>query len=167
MQSEPLLDHEPPAELTPLMRSPGSELESQAAGLGSLRKQQQSLQRGLSESQFTLQVQNADPGTRFSAHFEAFAANFHGLSALEIAAVVGAKKFLSQAAVQRLIGKIWTGEIVFWERLDVDSVKQPKLYSPRSVPSLLRPGAWSPANPRIQTSGSFLPASSTAVSQVF
>jgi hypothetical protein len=63
----------------------------------------------------------------------AFTSQFQGLNALEIAAVTEAKKFLSQAVVQRLIEKIWKGDIVFWERLDVDAVKEPRIYNPRFV----------------------------------
>jgi hypothetical protein len=66
-----------------------------------------------------------------STHTEAFAANFARLNALEIAAVVGAKKFLSQLVVQRLVERIWRGDIVFWERLDIHAVKEAHVYNPR------------------------------------
>lgn len=51
------------------------------------------------------------------------------LSALEIAAVGGAKKFLSQRPVQKIINGLWRGDIVFWETLSVNSVKKPRKYN--------------------------------------
>ena len=51
------------------------------------------------------------------------------LSALEIAAVGGAKKFLSQRPVQKVINGLWRGDIVFWETLSVNSVKRPRKYN--------------------------------------
>lgn len=56
---------------------------------------------------------------------------FEGMNALEIAAVSGAKKFLSQRVVQRIVYGIWSGKIVFWETLSVDSVKKARLYNKR------------------------------------
>lgn len=55
--------------------------------------------------------------------------DFVGLSALEIAAVADAKKFLSQRLVQKIIYGIWIGEIVFWETLSVNTIKKPQFYS--------------------------------------
>lgn len=51
------------------------------------------------------------------------------LSALEIAAVGGAKKFLSQRPVQKVINGLWRGDIVFWETLSINSVKRPRKYN--------------------------------------
>jgi hypothetical protein len=51
------------------------------------------------------------------------------LSALEIAAVGGAKKFLSQRPIQKVINGLWRGDIVFWETLSVNSVKRPRKYN--------------------------------------
>ncbi|KAF3035197.1 hypothetical protein E8E12_001158 [Didymella heteroderae] len=51
------------------------------------------------------------------------------LSALEIAAVGGAKKFLSQRPIQKVINGLWRGDIVFWETLSVNSVKRPRRYN--------------------------------------
>lgn len=51
------------------------------------------------------------------------------LSALEIAAVSGAKKFLSQRPIQKVINGLWRGDIVFWETLSVNSVKRPRKYN--------------------------------------
>jgi hypothetical protein len=58
-----------------------------------------------------------------------FASSFENLNALEIAAVSDAKKFLSQRVVQRIIESIWRGDIVFWETLSVNSIKQAKVYN--------------------------------------
>jgi hypothetical protein len=57
---------------------------------------------------------------------------FTGLSALEIAVIANAKKFLSQKVVQRIIDDIWRGEIVFWDTLSVHSKKSPKIHNKRS-----------------------------------
>ena len=54
---------------------------------------------------------------------------FIGLSALEIATIVHAKKFLSQRVVQRVIDDIWNGEIIFWDSLSVHSRKKPRLFN--------------------------------------
>ena len=59
---------------------------------------------------------------------DSFATSFENLNALEIAAVCGAKKFLSQRVVQRIVESIWRGDIVFWETLSADSVKEAKVY---------------------------------------
>lgn len=58
-------------------------------------------------------------------------ATFVGLNALEIAVIVGAKKFISQSSVQRIINGIWKGDIVFWESFSVDSKKRPQIYHKR------------------------------------
>jgi hypothetical protein len=58
-----------------------------------------------------------------------FASSFQNLNALEIAAVSDAKKFLSQRVVQRIIESIWRGDIIFWETLSVDSIKDAKVYN--------------------------------------
>lgn len=56
---------------------------------------------------------------------------FFGLSALEIAAIAEAKKFLSQKVVQKVIDNIWNGEIVFWDSLSVHSTKKPQFFNKR------------------------------------
>jgi hypothetical protein len=66
------------------------------------------------------------------------AEKFHGLNALEIAAVCGAKKFLCQKQVQRIINAIWTGDIVFWARLSADSQKKAQIYQPKSMDPFCR-----------------------------
>jgi hypothetical protein len=81
-----------------------------------------------------------------------FASAFINLNALEIAAVSGAKKFLSQRVIQRIIGDICKliasaslfcfsqlllrtelmigrGDIIFWETLSVRSEKKAKIYN--------------------------------------
>ena len=60
---------------------------------------------------------------------DGFASSFDNLHALEIAAVSGAKKFLSQRVIQKIIEKIWRGDIVFWETLSVGSEKGAKIYN--------------------------------------
>ncbi|KAF2473800.1 uncharacterized protein BDR25DRAFT_125097 [Lindgomyces ingoldianus] len=65
------------------------------------------------------------------SHSDNFASQFENLSALEIASVSDAKKFLSQRPVQKIINGVWRGDIVFWETLSVNSVKCPKLYNRR------------------------------------
>lgn len=57
---------------------------------------------------------------------------FAGLNALEIAVIVGAKKFISHESVQRIINGIWKGDIIFWESLSVDCKKKPQIYHKRS-----------------------------------
>ena len=52
------------------------------------------------------------------------AKQFVGLNALEIAAIVNAKIFLSQRAVQKIVNGIWCGEIVFWDSLSVQAKKK-------------------------------------------
>ena len=54
---------------------------------------------------------------------------FFGLSALEIATIAHAKKFLCQRVVQRVIDDIWNGEIVFWDSLSVYSRKRPQMFN--------------------------------------
>ncbi|KAL2051707.1 hypothetical protein ABVK25_008121 [Lepraria finkii] len=55
--------------------------------------------------------------------------SFIGLNALEIAAVLDAKQFLSQRVVQKVVDDIWNGRIMFWESLSVHSKKKAKIYN--------------------------------------
>jgi hypothetical protein len=64
-----------------------------------------------------------------NARFSSLTSQCENLSALEIAAVSGAKKFLSQRPIQKVINGLWRGEIVFWETLSVNSVKKPRKYN--------------------------------------
>ncbi|GIZ41595.1 hypothetical protein CKM354_000489400 [Cercospora kikuchii] len=57
-----------------------------------------------------------------------FASTFANLSALEIAAVAGAKKFLSQRSIQYIIYGLWRGDIVFWSDVSTHSRKEAKVY---------------------------------------
>lgn len=67
-----------------------------------------------------------------SGQGEGFAEPFMNLNTLEIAAVSGAKKFLSQRAVQDVVDGIWKGDIVFWDSLTPSTVKKPRFHSRRT-----------------------------------
>lgn len=54
-----------------------------------------------------------------------------GRSAVEIAAIANAKKFLSQIPVQKIVEDIWNGDVIFWESLSVHAVKKPRAYNKR------------------------------------
>ncbi|GLI78981.1 hypothetical protein PoHVEF18_007303 [Penicillium ochrochloron] len=58
---------------------------------------------------------------------------FFGLNALEVAAIAGAKRFLSQRVVQRVVNDIWNGEIVFWDSLTVHSIKKPHIFNRKTA----------------------------------
>ncbi|OBW68220.1 MAG: Alpha-glucuronidase [Aureobasidium pullulans] len=66
------------------------------------------------------------------------AEQFDGLNALEIAAVSGAKKFLCQKQVQRIINAIWTGDIMFWAKLSADTQKKAQIYQRKSMDPFCR-----------------------------
>lgn len=68
-----------------------------------------------------------------NTRFSSLTSQCENLSALEIAAVSGAKKFLGQRPVQKIINGVWRGDIVFWETLSVNSVKKPRKYNRRSA----------------------------------
>ena len=59
--------------------------------------------------------------------------SFVGLNALEVAAVAGAKTFLSQRIVQKTVDDIWNGHIIFWKSLSVHSKKKAKFYDKTRV----------------------------------
>lgn len=63
---------------------------------------------------------------------EGFAEPFMNLNTLEIAAVSGAKKFLSQRAIQDIVDGIWYGKIVFWNRLKINAIKKPRFHHKRT-----------------------------------
>ncbi|CAK7222903.1 hypothetical protein SBRCBS47491_005022 [Sporothrix bragantina] len=65
-------------------------------------------------------------------------APFVNLNALEIAAVADAKRFLSQNVVQKIITGIWNGDIVFWDRLEVNAIKKPRFYNPHTADPFAR-----------------------------
>jgi hypothetical protein len=66
------------------------------------------------------------------------AEQFDGLNALEIAAVSGAKKFLCQKQVQRIINAIWTGDIMFWNKLSADAQKKAQIYQRKNMDPFCR-----------------------------
>jgi hypothetical protein len=61
--------------------------------------------------------------------FGSLTSRCENLSALEIAVVGGAKKFLSQRPVQKVINDLWRGDVVFWGSLSVNSIKRPMKYN--------------------------------------
>lgn len=63
---------------------------------------------------------------------EGFSEPFMNLNTLEIAAVSGAKKFLSQRVIQDVVTGIWSGEIVFWDTLKVNAVKKPRFHNKKT-----------------------------------
>jgi hypothetical protein len=67
--------------------------------------------------------------TAANPRFGSLTSRCENLSALEIAVVGGAKKFLSQRPVQKVINDLWRGDVVFWESLSVNSVKRPMKYN--------------------------------------
>ena len=54
--------------------------------------------------------------------------DYQHLTALEIAAVCEAKKFMSQRAVQSIIDGLWKGDIMLWQTMNPDTVKRATLY---------------------------------------
>lgn len=54
--------------------------------------------------------------------------DYQQLNALEIAAVCEAKKFMGQRAVQRIIDGIWKGDIMLWQTMSPQTIKQATLY---------------------------------------
>lgn len=70
---------------------------------------------------------------RDSTNGSSMAAQFEGLNALEVAAVSGAKKFLSQKPIQRIINAIWKGDIIFWSNLRPGSTKRAQIYQRRTT----------------------------------
>ena len=69
------------------------------------------------ETPESLGPEEEDPTTRFV-----------GLNPLEIAVVVGAKKFLMQRRVQTIVNEIWCGDIVFWDSLNMRTKKKAQRY---------------------------------------
>jgi hypothetical protein len=63
---------------------------------------------------------------------------FVNLNALEIAAIADAKRFLSQAVVQKIVTGVWRGDIIFWDKLSVDAEKKPRFYNPRTADAFSR-----------------------------
>ncbi|KAH9882137.1 hypothetical protein J1614_001309 [Plenodomus biglobosus] len=67
------------------------------------------------------------------SRFSSLTSQCENLSALEIASVSGAKKFLGQRPVQKIINGLFKGDIVFWETLSLNSVKRPRKYNRRQA----------------------------------
>lgn len=118
-------------ELPPAPSPPDSEPSSRTAD-----RSHQNGQRTIQSNERTplLDVANGDYfGTRSddaaNPRFGSLKSRCENLSALEIAAVGGAKKFLSQRPIQKVINGLWRGDIVFWETLSVNSVKRPRKYN--------------------------------------
>lgn len=84
---------------------------------------------GFEESGISFNDDDHDTSGRLSDEEEPFTTTFAGLNALEIAAVAGAKKFLSEKPIQRIINAIWKGDIVFWDSMNTNSVKKARLYN--------------------------------------
>ena len=81
------------------------------------------------ESGISFDGENSASVGRITDAMESFAATFAGMNALEVAAVGGAKKFLSEKPMQRIINGIWRGDIIFWDNLSTDSVKKARFYN--------------------------------------
>ncbi|KAK9375793.1 uncharacterized protein V1513DRAFT_397903 [Lipomyces chichibuensis] len=54
-----------------------------------------------------------------------------GLSALELAILGNAKKFLLSRSIENVVSSIWEGRIVFWDSISVQSKKKASFYNPR------------------------------------
>ncbi|KAK3053688.1 hypothetical protein LTR09_005432 [Extremus antarcticus] len=77
-----------------------------------------------------------DTTTVFSGSLDA---EFANLNALEIAAIAGAKHFLSEKSIQRVVNGIWKGDIIFWyqthgqnptlDSISMHSTKKARLYN--------------------------------------
>lgn len=72
-------------------------------------------------------------GSPAANRFASLTSQCENLSALEIASVSGAKKFLGQRPVQKIINGLFKGDIIFWETLSVHSVKKPRKYNRRQA----------------------------------
>jgi hypothetical protein len=109
-----------------------------------------------------LESHNIDLGRADTFNSDDPTSSFRGLSALEIAVVVDAKKFLSQRAVQKIVNGIWSGRIVFWESMSVHTTKKPHFYNQRFVyPTILFDYELSSILITKQDSGPLLPATSS------
>lgn len=53
---------------------------------------------------------------------------YYKISALELAIVCDARKFLSCTPVENVLTRIWEGKIVFWNEINTSSIKTPHLY---------------------------------------
>ncbi|KAL5411004.1 hypothetical protein PMIN03_005108 [Paraphaeosphaeria minitans] len=111
-------------------RNRGPDIErEQENGIAPVTERSALLDDGRTSSYFG--TDGVHGGMASSGQSDEFTAQFENLSALEIAAVSDSKKFLRQRPVQKIIDSLWRGEIVFWDTLGVNSVKEPKLYNRR------------------------------------
>ncbi|KAL2759891.1 hypothetical protein ACRALDRAFT_1013040, partial [Sodiomyces alcalophilus JCM 7366] len=120
------------SERSPLLPSPSrsGSRRSGPAPPGSTAKRYQLLS-SLSKLTMSFHVDPDDPD-----HPEADddpTAPFISLNALEIAAVAGAKRFLGQHLVQKIITGIWNGDIIFWDTLSVKAEKKHRFYNVRTA----------------------------------
>lgn len=84
---------------------------------------------GFEESGISFNDDNYGSTSRLPENKESFASTFAGLNALEVAAVAGAKKFLSEKPIQRIVNGIWKGDIVFWDTISTKAVKKARFYN--------------------------------------
>ena len=111
--------------------APGQNDQSELDG-NSLEDNENSplLARSGSHGEATLQndgsAESVCSGSDHAHHFE-------GLNALEIAAVSGAKSFLSQRIIQKIIDAIWKGDIIFWQKLSSHATKRAQVYQRKST----------------------------------
>lgn len=111
------------------------------ASLASSADEHTRLLNGLAPSQLpgpvgtgsSIQSDRTDDTTTSNLDEDNDSSAFNGLNALEIAAVAGAKTFLSQRVVQKVVNGIWCGDIVFWESLSVHTKKKAQIYNDRYV----------------------------------
>ena len=109
---------------SPQQTAQGQDEDPEAGGLG----EDQSLLDDFGQSGISFDDENRGSASRLIEVEESFATTFAGLNALEVAVVAGAKKFLSEKPMQRIINGIWRGDIVFWDSLSTDSVKKALFY---------------------------------------
>lgn len=124
-------------ELPPATQDP-DEFDDPEASAGTLSDSNPKLRsRGLGINDETAPLLRTPPNVSIMGNetaseddeYVALALSVGGLNALEIAAVVDAKDFLSQGTVQRVIDGIWKGDIVFWTKLSVHATKKAKKYN--------------------------------------
>ncbi|KAK9446457.1 uncharacterized protein V1518DRAFT_424008 [Limtongia smithiae] len=76
-------------------------------------------------SEIDLERQDASENTPYVAD------SAIGLSALELAILGDAKKFLLSRAVEDVVASIWDGRIVFWDSISIAARKRASFYNPR------------------------------------
>lgn len=114
--------------------SPGQESRSisnpnEPSSLESPRETSPLLRHGSGTDETTAVDRTDETTPSKSDHAE----HFEGLNALEIAAVSGAKRFLSSRNVQRIIDAIWKGDVVFWQNLSAHATKRAQVYQRKNT----------------------------------